>query len=49
MVLLTCPILAQAVELARPFFDIPLLQLNRPMMDLPSAGGVSDWSPRRQR
>lgn len=34
MVLLTCPILAQAVELARPFFDIPLLQLNRPMMDL---------------
>ncbi|NLN45834.1 MAG: aspartate/glutamate racemase family protein [Clostridiaceae bacterium] len=34
MVLLTCPILAQAVELARPVLDIPLLQLSRPMMDL---------------
>ena len=34
MVLLTCPMLAQAVEWARPVLDIPLLQLNRPMMDL---------------
>ena len=34
LILLACSTFNSAVEVARPFIDIPLLQIDRPMMDL---------------
>lgn len=39
MVMLACSTFNQAVEFARPFIDIPLLQIDRPMMDLAVQAG----------
>ncbi len=39
VILLACSTFNQAVELARPMINVPLLQIDRPMMDLAVAQG----------
>lgn len=40
MILLACSTFNRAIEHARPMIDVPLLQIDRPMMDLAVAQGV---------
>ena len=39
MILLACSTFNQAVEHARPMINIPILQIDRPMMDLAVQNG----------